>query len=62
MAKKAAKKRMGRPVTTGTLPLVGVRVSKGALDAIDRYAKTNNISRPEAIRRLIEQALENIKP
>jgi hypothetical protein len=62
MANKVAKKRMGRPITTGIRPLVGVRISKEALGAIDRYAKTNKISRPEAIRRLIEQALENIKP
>jgi len=62
MAKKAAKSRMGRPVTTGIRPLVGVRISKESLGAIDRYAKANKISRPEAIRRLIEQALTNLKP
>jgi hypothetical protein len=61
MAKKAAKKRMGRPITTGIRPLVGVRFSRDTLDAIDRYAETNNITRPEAVRRLTEQALAKIR-
>jgi metal-responsive CopG/Arc/MetJ family transcriptional regulator len=61
MAKKVAK-RMGRPVTTGIRPLVGVRFSKEALGEIDRYAKANKISRSEAIRQLVERSLEELKP
>jgi hypothetical protein len=61
MAKKTAKKRMGRPVTTGIRPLVGVRFSRETLDAIDCYAAANNITRPEAVRRLTEQALAWIR-
>jgi hypothetical protein len=61
MVKKTTK-RLGRPVSTGIRPLVGVRFSKEVLDAIDRYAKTNKIGRPEAVRRLVERALTELKP
>jgi hypothetical protein len=31
------------------------------LNAIDRYAKANQVSRSEAIRRLVEKALSELK-
>lgn len=61
MVKKATKRRMGRP-PTGIRPFTGARFSKEVLDAIDRYAKANKISRSEAIRRLVEYALVELKP
>ena len=62
MAKKAAKRRMGRPVTTGIRPFTGARLSNETLGAIDRYAKANKISRSEAIRQLVERSLKELKP
>jgi hypothetical protein len=61
MARKATKRRMGRPVTTGIRPFTGARFSKETLDAIDRFAKREEISRSEAIRRLVERALAALK-
>jgi hypothetical protein len=62
MAKRNIKKRMGRPVTTGIRPYWGARFPKEAADGIDRYAKANKVSRSEAIRRLVEHALADLKP
>jgi Ribbon-helix-helix protein, copG family len=50
------RKRRGRPAT-GTAPLVGVRLVPALTGRIDAWAETNGVSRSEAIRRLIEQAL-----
>jgi hypothetical protein len=62
MAKKKNAKRMGRPVTTGKRPFTGARLSKEVLNAIDQYAKEHKIGRSEAIRRLLEHALADLKP
>jgi hypothetical protein len=61
MAKKAIKKRMGRPVTTGIRPSRSVRFPKETEDGINRFAKQNQCSRSEAIRRLVERALADLK-
>jgi ABC-type amino acid transport substrate-binding protein len=54
------KKTRGRPKTTGTGTLIGVRVLDPLLEAIDRWIekqKEDGLSRPEAIRRLLELGL-----
>ena len=45
------------PLPTGKGTLVGVRLQPDLLKALDRWAKLNAVSRPEAIRRLIEHSL-----
>jgi hypothetical protein len=49
-------KKRGRPAT-GKDPLVGVRIPIELTAAIDSWANRNKVSRSEAIRRLVEQAL-----
>jgi hypothetical protein len=55
------KKRRGRPVTTGKGTLIGVRLQDAPLaqldDWIDRQSEPD-LSRPEAIRRLVELGLK----
>jgi hypothetical protein len=51
------KTKRGRP-RTGLRPFAGARFSKETLNAIDRYAKTHKVGRSEAIRRLVEKALD----
>jgi Arc/MetJ-type ribon-helix-helix transcriptional regulator len=50
------RKKRGRP-PTGVDPLVGVRLPPQMISNIDRWAKENDLSRSEAIRRLLEKAL-----
>jgi metal-responsive CopG/Arc/MetJ family transcriptional regulator len=52
-------KRRGRPVTTGKGTLIGVRILDDPLAKLDEWIarQKEEISRPEAIRRLVEQAL-----
>jgi hypothetical protein len=57
MAKKVAKKRMGRPVTTGIRPSWAIRFPKEVTDAINRFAKENKISRSDAVRKIVEIGL-----
>ncbi|AJA63270.1 ribbon-helix-helix protein, CopG family [Bradyrhizobium japonicum] len=54
-------KRRGRPVTTGKGTLVGVRLLDDPLAKLDAWiAKQGDVmTRPEAIRRLVEQALKS---
>ncbi|SHN66544.1 hypothetical protein [Bradyrhizobium erythrophlei] len=55
------KKRRGRPVTTGKGTLVGVRLLDGPLAVLDAWIakqKEPDLSRPEAIRRLVEIGLK----
>lgn len=49
----------GRKKTTGPGELIGLRLHKPQIEAIDRWAaeQPQALSRPEAIRRLVEQAL-----
>jgi len=55
-----AKKRRGRPVTTGMGTLIGVRLLDEPLAALDAWIaeQGEDLSRPEAIRRLIEIGLK----
>ena len=57
----ASAKRRGRPVTTGTGTTIGVRMLDEPLAAIDTWIakqKEPDLSRPEAIRRLVELGLK----
>ena len=55
------RKKRGRP-PTGVDPLVGVRLPPQMISNIDQWAKQNNLSRSEAIRRLIERAFTAAAP
>jgi hypothetical protein len=53
--------KRGRPVTTGTGTVVGVRMLDRPLAAVDAWIakqKDPDLSRPEAIRRLVELGLK----
>jgi hypothetical protein len=50
-------KRIGRP-PTGKDPIVGARFPKEAIAQIDVWAKANNTTRSDAIRRLVEVGLK----
>jgi hypothetical protein len=55
------KKRRGRPVTTGKGTLVGVRLLDEPLASLDAWIgkqREPDLSRPEAIRRLVELGLK----
>ena len=55
------KKKLGRPVTTGKGTLIGVRLLDAGLATLDDWiAKQDepDLSRPEAIRRLVEIGLK----
>ena len=55
------KKRRGRPVTTGKGTLIGVRLLDDPLSSLDAWIakqKEPDLSRPEAIRRLVELGLK----
>ena len=50
-------KKRGRPAT-GQAAIIGVRLSRDLLIDLDQWAVDNDLSRSEAIRRLIERALK----
>jgi hypothetical protein len=53
--------KRGRPVTTGTGTVVGVRMLNQPLAAVDAWIskqKEPDLTRPEAIRRLVEIGLK----
>jgi len=55
------KKRRGRPVTTGKGTLIGVRILDEPLATLDVWIskqKEPELTRPEAIRRLVELGLK----
>jgi hypothetical protein len=59
------KKKRGRPVTTGKGTLIGVRLLDPPLAVLDEWISRQgdpHLSRPEAIRRLVEIGLEHSKP
>ena len=61
----ASAKSRGRPVTTGTGTTIGVRMLDNRIAALDAWiAKQNepDLSRPEAIRRLVEIGLSAQQP
>jgi hypothetical protein len=51
------RKKVGRPAT-GTDPLFGVRISDELMGRIQKWAAANDITRSEAIRRLVEIGLK----
>ena len=57
------KKKLGRPKTTGTGLLVALRLQSPLLAAIDKFIADDGwtLSRPEAIRRLVEAGLKQPK-
>lgn len=57
---RVIKKSRGRPKTTGTGTLIGLRLQREVLARLDAWIKDENDrpTRPEAIRRLVEQALD----
>jgi hypothetical protein len=54
------KRGRGRPKTTGTTPMTGVRLSPALEDAIAHWAaeQEDKPSKAEAIRRLVERGLK----
>jgi hypothetical protein len=55
------KKRRGRPVTTGKGTLIGVRLLDEPLAALDGWIarqKDSDLTRPEAIRQLVDLGLK----
>ncbi len=55
------KKKRGRPVTTGKGTLIGVRLLDDPLSTLDSWItrqKEPDLTRPEAIRRLVEIGLK----
>jgi hypothetical protein len=57
----ASAKRRGRPVTTGTGMTIGVRMLDDRIAVLDAWIakqKEPGLSRPEAIRRLVELGLK----
>lgn len=59
-AKKA--KKTGRPKSTGAGAPMVVRMHAPQLKAIDGWIRDTGISRPEAIRQLVDWALVHVKP
>jgi hypothetical protein len=60
----ASTKRRGRPVTTGTGTTIGVRMLDDRIAVLDAWIKKQNeadLTRPEAIRRLVEFGLLKAK-
>jgi metal-responsive CopG/Arc/MetJ family transcriptional regulator len=53
---KTVQSKNGRP-TTDADPLISVRLPSETIRAIDRWAKRDDITRSEAIRRLLKGAL-----
>ena len=47
----------GRPATGGRDPMMSIRLPRELIDRVDEWAKLNDISRSEAVRRLIEHSL-----
>ena len=56
----ASAKRRGRPVTTGTGTTIGVRMLDDRIAVLDAWIAKQKpkLSRPEAIRRLVELGLK----
>jgi hypothetical protein len=52
----AKQKRPGRPAT-GVTPMIGLRLPAKVTRQVDQWAEINGVTRSEAIRSLIEQAL-----
>jgi hypothetical protein len=58
-----ASRRRGRPKTTGSGRLIGLRWHPAQLDRIDRWARLHEAdSRAEAIRRMVDEKLAEMDP
>jgi hypothetical protein len=55
---KVASKRRGRPPSGGRDPGVHIRLPEEMLAAVDALSKLDDISRSEAIRRLVDLGLK----
>jgi len=55
--KTSAEKRTDRPITVEADKSINIRLPGKLLEAIETWASTNETSRAEAIRRLIERGL-----
>lgn len=53
----SVKPKRGRPAT-GRDPLVGVRLPRDLIERVDGWADTRELTRSEAIRRLLESGLK----
>ena len=60
--KKSTTSKTGRPRSTGSGSAIMVRVHKPQLKAIDLWIADSGLSRPEAIRQLVNFALAHVKP
>jgi hypothetical protein len=60
--KKSVVKRTGRPRSTGSGSALMVRMHKPQLKAIDTWIADSGLSRPEAVRQLVNFALAHTKP
>lgn len=58
MAKKSHAPKAGRPITIDATVTAIVRISKAMSEAVDNWAAASNVSRSEAIRRLVELGLK----
>jgi hypothetical protein len=56
--RKAKSNKIGRPKTTGPGVAMMVRMHKPQIKALDRWIGKAELSRPEAIRQLVDWALK----
>jgi antitoxin component of RelBE/YafQ-DinJ toxin-antitoxin module len=54
------KKTRGRPPSGGRDPLIGLRLSPELTARVDAWAEHQKLTRSEAIRQMIEQALATV--
>jgi hypothetical protein len=59
--KKKAKVKTGRPKSTGAGAPMVVRMHEPQIAALDEWIADTGLSRPEAIRQLVNWGLENAK-
>lgn len=62
MARKKTRTKTGRPRTTGSGVPMFVRMHSSQIKRLDRWISDSNISRPEAIRQLLDWALDQTLP
>ncbi|MBF0877290.1 ribbon-helix-helix protein, CopG family [Gluconobacter cerevisiae] len=55
------KKKRGRPPENGRDPLISTRMPEQDVAALEAWAAAHNLSRSEAIRRLIQKGLDSEK-
>jgi hypothetical protein len=64
---KQNRRKVGRPPTVEAEKAIGIRLPGRLLDAVDGWGEANEVSRSEAIRRLLERGLaaeaaDKVKP